>query len=198
MWAPKRWDLSLTALSQYTTPLVPPESTWVDQSKRPSTLDLPAQGAEPPVMLKRKCPAARRIMRHVLRARGEAVRALASFFAALEDAGEDKQVVASAHLARRFGWVDEVKVDMEAQRQGPVEVEVQGYRHAREVISFLRSRGAKIATLEREIEGGWAGALVSEEGTPAESEAGEGEGEEDDTVWVAGEARPTGRAASMN
>ena len=125
-------------------------------------------------------------MRHVLRARGEAVRALASFFTALEDTGESKQVVASAHLARRFGWVDEVKVDMEAQGQGPVKVEVQGYRHAREVISFLRSRGAKIATLEREIEGGWA------EGTPTESEVGEGDGDEDedDVVWVPSEAHP--------
>ena len=186
VWAPKRWDLSLAALSQYTTPLVPPESPWVEQGNRSSTPDLPSQAAEPPVVLKRKRPASRRIMRHVLRARGEAVRALASFFTALEDTGESKQVVASAHLARRFGWVDEVKVDMEAQGQGPVKVEVQGYRHAREVISFLRSRGAKIATLEREIEGGWA------EGTPTESEVGEGDGDEDedDVVWVPSEAHP--------
>lgn len=128
-------------------------------------------------------------MRHVLRARCEAVRALASFFAALEDAGEDKQVVASAHLARRFGWVNDVKVNTEEQSQGPVEVE--GYRHAREVILFLRLRGAKIATLERKIEGGWAGTLVSEEDmTPGGSEAGEGEDEEDDIVWVPSEAHP--------
>lgn len=167
----------------------------MDSDKRSSTPDLPAQATEPPVVLKRKRPASRQIIRHVLRARGEAVRALASFFAALEDAGDNKQVVASEHLARRFGWVDEVKVDMEGQGQGPVEAEVQGYRHAREVISFLRSRGAKIATLEREIEGGWAGALVSEEeGTPAESEAGEGE--EDDIVWVPSEAHT--QTASMN
>ncbi|KAF8549758.1 hypothetical protein OG21DRAFT_1514834 [Imleria badia] len=186
VWAPKRWDLSLTALSQYNTPTVPPESPWVDPIKRSSTPDLPAQATEPPVVLKQKRPASRQIMRHVLRARGEAVRALASFFAALEDAGDNKHVVASAHLARRFGWVDEVKVDAEGQGQ---EVEAQGFRRAREVISFLRSRGAKTATLEREIEGGWAGALVSEEeGTPAESEAGEGEGEEDDIVWVPSEA----------
>lgn len=162
----------------------------MDQSKRRSTPDLPAQTTEPPVVLKRKRPASRQIMRHVLRARGEAVRALANFFAALEDAGENKPVVASAHLARRFGWVDEPKVDMEGQGQGPVGVEVQGYRHAREVISFLRLRGAKIATLEREIEGGWAGALISEEETPAESEGGESEGGEDDMVWVPSEVHP--------
>lgn len=135
-------------------------------------------------------------MRHVLRARGEAVRALASFFAALEDGGEDKHVVASAHLARRFGWVEEVRaVDVEGEHgQGaPAEdVEVQGFRRAREVLSFLRSRGAKITTLEREIEGGWAGALASEEDvTASESEAGEGEGEDEDMVWVSGAADPT-------
>lgn len=191
MWAPTRWDLSLAALSQYTTPLTPPENPWVERSQRSSTPDLPAQATEPPVVLKRTRPASRRIMRHVLRARGEAVRALASFFAALEDAGEDKQVVACAHLARRFGWVDEVKVNMEEQGQGPAEVQVQGYRHATEVISFLRLRGAKIATLERKNEGGWAGTLVSEEDvTPGGSEVGEGEAEEDDIVWVPSESHP--------
>ncbi|KAF8444901.1 hypothetical protein L210DRAFT_3502322 [Boletus edulis BED1] len=184
VWAPKHWDLSLSALSQYTTPQTPPESPWIKRGS--STPDLPAQATEPPVVLKRKRPASRHIMRHVLRARGEAVRALASFFAALEDAGENKHVVASEHLATRFGWVnDEVNENIQGQGQGP-EPEVKGFRRAREVISFLRSRGAKIATLEREIEGGWAGALVSEEDrTPAESEAGEGE--EDDIVWVPSE-----------
>ncbi|KIJ18508.1 hypothetical protein PAXINDRAFT_167112 [Paxillus involutus ATCC 200175] len=180
VWAPQRWDLPLAALSQYTTPQIPAESPWIDKN-RSSTPDLPAQASEPPVVLKRKRPASRRIMRHVLRARGEAVRALASFFAALEVAGEDKKVVASVHLARRFGWVDEVK--MVGDGQGD-EVEMKGYRRAREVISFLRLRGAKVATLGREIEGDWAGVLSSEEeGTPAGSEKGEGDNEED-LVWV--------------
>jgi len=252
VWAPKRWDLSLAALSQYTTPLIPQESRWVDRSKRSCTpVELPVvplqqaqkttKTTEPPAPVvvptkKRKRPDSRRIMRHVLRARGEAVRALASFFAALEAAGEGKCVVACVHLARRFGWVvdlsgDEVKVKtttttpttvMEGQSSGGQggQDDVQGYRRAREVIAFLRSRGAKIATLERVIEGDWAGALVSEEdsctlgGSEAgEAEAdsnecqgeregdrqiegagaeGESEGDEDDMVWVPSdsEARP--------
>ncbi|KAF9227110.1 hypothetical protein BS17DRAFT_800227 [Gyrodon lividus] len=179
VWAPKRWDLSLAALSQYTTPQIPPESPWIEKN-RSSTPNLPAQASEPPVVFKRKRPASRRIMRHVLRARGEAVRALASFFAALEVAGEDKKVVASVHLARRFGWVDEVKVEGEGQGE---EIEIQGYRRAKEVIAFLRLRGAKIATLERAIEGDWGSVLsTEEEGTPGGSEKGEGDNE--DLAWV--------------
>lgn len=191
VWAPTRWDLSLAALDQYTKPLVPPESPWVDRQKRSSTPDLPAQATEPPVVLKRAPPASRQIIRHVLRARGEAVRALAGFFTALEDGSANKRVMASVHLARRFGWVEEVSVkgedikDWQTQSEG----EVQGFRSAREVVLFLRSRGAKIATLEREIEGGWAEALMSEEeGTSGGSEAGEGD--EDDIVWVPSEAPP--------
>lgn len=176
VWAPKRWDLSLAALAPYTTPVVPPESPWVDRRQRSSTPDLPAQATEPPVMLKRKAPASRRIMRHVLRARGEAVRALAGFFTALEEGGDKQRVVASPHLARRFGWVEEVAAEEE-----------KGYRHAGEVVSFLRSRGAKIATLEREIEGGWAGLVSEEDVTPGGSDAG---GDEDDMVWVARERQP--------
>ncbi|KIJ68024.1 hypothetical protein HYDPIDRAFT_107608 [Hydnomerulius pinastri MD-312] len=182
VWAPKRWDLPLAALSQYTTPQIPPENPWVDKAQS-STPSLPAQASEPPVFHKRKRPSSRRIMRHVLRARGEAVRALASFFAALEAAGTDKKVLASVHLAKRFGWVDEVKVKTEGEGQSD-EIDVQGYRHAREVITFLRLRGAKITALGRMIEGDWAGALSSEEeGTPGGSDKGEGETEED-LVWV--------------
>ncbi|KAH7888964.1 hypothetical protein F5I97DRAFT_1803842 [Phlebopus sp. FC_14] len=187
VWAPKRWDLPLAALSQYTTPQIPPENPWIDKSRSSSTPTLPAQATEPPVFNKRKRPSSRRIMRHVLRARGEAVRALASFFAALEAGGGDKVVMASPHLARQFGWVDEVKVKAEEEGQDD-EIDLRGYRRANEVIAFLRLRGAKIAALEREIEGEWAGALSSEEeAMPGDSDKGEGEGE-DDLVWVPSEA----------
>ncbi|KAF9241788.1 hypothetical protein BU15DRAFT_73132 [Melanogaster broomeanus] len=185
VWAPTRWDLSISALSQYTTPQIPAESPWIAKSRSATT------AAEPPVVLKRKRPASRRIMRHVLRARGEAVRALASFFAELEAAGEDKKVVASVHLAKRFGWVEEVKVGVkaEAEGEGAEEVETRGSRRAQEVISFLRLRGAKIATLGRAIEGDWGEVLGSEEeATPVGSERGEGDNEED-VVWVPSGAR---------
>lgn len=222
VWAPTRWDLSLAALSQYTTPPVPPASPWVERGKGASTMTTTTstastittstmtatEGEEPRVVSKQKRPASRRIMRHVLRARGEAVRALAGFFTALEDAGGEKRVVACAHLARRFGCVEDT-VGVEENE----EKEVQGYRYAREVVAFLRLRGAKIATLEREIEGGWAGLGSEEEGTPVGSEAGdlaeatdadadadagkgqgEGRGEEDDMVWVPATVTATSEA----
>jgi len=33
VWAPKQWDLSLAALSQYTTPETPPDNPWIDRQK---------------------------------------------------------------------------------------------------------------------------------------------------------------------
>lgn len=125
VWAPKRWDLSLVALSQYTTPLIAQESRWVDRSGRSCTpVELPVvplqqaqKTTEPPAPVvvvptkKRKRPEARRIMRHVLRA-------LASFFGALEAAGEGKCVVC-VHLARRFRWVVDSGDDRSKWRRRP-------------------------------------------------------------------------------
>ena len=124
-------------------------------------------------------------MRHVLRARAEAVRALAGFFerlerecAAAKAAGSVKKVLASAHLARAYGgWAEGegeagkgcVEEADGVQLAGPV----QGWRSAAEVLGFLRARGAKIPTLEGE----WA-ALSEEEVSHAE------DSDKDDAVWV--------------
>lgn len=182
VWAPKRWDLSLAALAQYKTPHIPAESPWIER-KRSSTLSLPAQATEPPVNCRRTRPAWGRIMRHVLHARGEAVRAIASFFAQLETQGDEKEVVASLHLARRFGWVEEVEAASEgSESPGDENIETKGYRRISEVIAFLKSKGAKIPVLEQEeIEGRWDVALSSEEGTPTPSDGGDGE---ESLVWV--------------
>ncbi|KAI5982765.1 hypothetical protein F5J12DRAFT_944409 [Pisolithus orientalis] len=182
VWAPKRWDLPLAALAQYKTPHIPAESPWIER-KNLSSPSLPAQATEPSVSFRRKRPASRRIMRHVLYARGEAVRAIASFFAQLETGGDEKRVVASLHLARRFGSVEEVEAASEGgDSPGDEKTETKGYRRIGEVTAFLKSKGAKIPVLEREeIEGRWDAALSSEEGTPTPSDNGEG-GE--DLVWV--------------
>lgn len=182
VWAPKRWDLSLAALAQYKTPHIPAESPWIER-KRLSTLSLPAQATEPPVNFRRTRPAWGRIMRHVLRARGEAVRAIASFFAQLVTQGDGKEVVASLHLARRFGWVEEVETASEGSESSADEkIETKGYRRISEVIAFLKSKGAKIPVLEQEeIEGHWDVALSSEEGTPTPSDSGDGD---ESLVWV--------------
>ncbi|KAG6334586.1 hypothetical protein ID866_4496 [Astraeus odoratus] len=138
-----------------------------------------AQVTEPFIALAHKRPASRRIMRHVLRARGEAVRAVASFFAALDAEGDRKEVVASVHLARLFGRIADTKTKNEA---GEIIVETKGYRHAQEVIAFLKAKGAKIPALGGGIEGEWdAGLSSEEEATPTQSDKGEGD---DDLVWV--------------
>lgn len=124
----------------------------------------------------------RRVIRHVLRARGEAARALSSFFAQLEkDAGagaSTRWVCASVHLARLHGGrvedIPEGPIPVQEGVAGVKETQ-RGWRSAREVIGYLRTRGAKIATLQRQIEGGW-GALSSGEQTPAE--------EQEEPVWV--------------
>lgn len=91
-------------------------------------------------------------MRHVLRARVEAVRALASFFDQLAAGGADKKVYATPYLARAYGGGTAVLEDND----------VEGWRRAWEVIEFLRSRGAEIPMLGRmKIQGEWA-ALSSE------------------------------------
>ena len=138
----------------------------------------------------RRRPPSRQIMRHVLRARAEAVRALAGFFerlerecAAAKAAGSVKKVLASAHLARAYGgWVEgegegeagKGCVEGQATADGVQLVgPVQGWRSAAEVLGFLRARGAKIPTLEGE----WA-ALSEEEVSHAE------DSDKDDAVWV--------------
>lgn len=52
-----------------------------------------------------------------------------------------------------------------------------GWRSAREVLAFLRQRGAKISGLERRVEGDWAAVSSDGEGT-------ENEGSKEDLVWV--------------
>ncbi|KAI0784612.1 hypothetical protein C8Q75DRAFT_699868, partial [Abortiporus biennis] len=178
VWAPKHWDLSLPALAQYTTPKSPPENPWVDRSRVKSRSATPAPDSSPssdnaPLpnspsttekskkKQKQKRPPSRRLIRHVLRARLEAAKALVSLFEQL-GRSPDKQVRASAHLVRAFGGqldpVDTTKLTDE----GLVSDELAGWRSAREVVSFLRKRGAKIGGLETRVEGDWA--AVSSEG----------------------------------
>ncbi|KAF7322149.1 PlsC domain-containing protein [Mycena kentingensis (nom. inval.)] len=187
VWGPKRWDLSISALTPYITPVFPKESEYI--SKKPVVPEPPnLSNIEPPAQLstgdltngkgdgngkgKRRPPSSRRIMRHVLRARGEAVKALAEFFEELRIQSSQSRnrggmrVSASLHLARMYGGV--------TSEEG-AEEEV-GWREASEVIAFLTKRGAKIPQLAPgrllgiETEADWAAALSSdaefEPGTP--------------------------------
>ncbi|KAI0088066.1 hypothetical protein BDY19DRAFT_207376 [Irpex rosettiformis] len=224
VWAPKDWDLSLTSLAQYTIPKVPAESPWVDRNRLrartpPGTprLSSPDSGSDTPTpdtapkRLRKKGQKrlpSRRLIRHVLRARAEAAKALAGLFAQLEGT-PNLRVRASRHLAMKYGGtVDEFEeenkfLSPESTVSGtkgpgyPVEdaeleafiheelEEPRGWRSAREVASFLRKRGAKIASLKEDVSGGWAAALSSENETEGAATGGEeSDAVSEDVVWV--------------
>ncbi|KAI0313937.1 glycerol-3-phosphate-acyltransferase [Amylostereum chailletii] len=165
VWAPKKWEYSLAALQQYTATPIPPANPWITNSSPQTKPSVPAStitgaSAEPPVKSTRKRrPRSGRVMRHVLRARGEAARALASFLDQLEHGRPDKRVRASAHLAKAYGGaVDVPREAASSEAEGavaPPRAPV-GWRNAREVVAFLRQRGAKVAALSKRIEGDWA------------------------------------------
>lgn len=188
MWIPKRWDLSLNALAQYTVPKLPAENEWIDRSRikpRRSSTSLSQSSSTStapdgrPIRNRRR-PPTRRLIRHVLRARVEAAKALASLFAQLERSADTKRVCASPHLARAFGGQVEEQTDQVDTEEGVEALaEPVGWRSAREVAAFLRKKGARVAALEDRIEGDWA--AISE----GDSDAFSGSGREDDIVWVA-------------
>lgn len=91
-------------------------------------------------------------MRHVLRARVEAANALSEMVAYLQAAPKDVRVRASSHLAERFGGTLDPLPHQEVEER--VE-EPRGWRGAREVIEFLRSRGGE----DRGVEGRCGGCV---------------------------------------
>lgn len=165
VWTPKRWDLAGSALGQYTTPFVPPANPWV-QPRANGDEPAPSLALSPPHRGKhrRKAPS-RKLIRHVLRARVEAVKALVAFIAHIEKgASDERRVKSSKHLAELYGNGEE------------------GWRNGREIVSFLRKRGATIAGLEDTIrfEGEWVGETASSDWDGETSDAKE----DGDLVWV--------------
>ncbi|KAF8127762.1 glycerol-3-phosphate-acyltransferase [Mycena galopus ATCC 62051] len=186
VWAPKKWDFPLAALAPYKTPVFPKESEFISKPtgsaegspKIPSVLPpTPDMGPdEPPVQTRpKRRPPSRRIMRHVLRARVEAVKALAEFFEQLRVQSAQNRirggmrVKASVHLARLYGGIEVAppKPEGEDAALAGEEQDGEGWREAGEVIAFLTKRGAKIPQMKHvQVEGEWA-ALSSD----AESDA---------------------------
>ncbi|KAJ2931481.1 hypothetical protein H1R20_g5595, partial [Candolleomyces eurysporus] len=177
VWTPRRFDLSLSALSQFMTPKTPAPNPWIERPRGPaksesgdtplvrssSLTDLQLQ-KEPPVKTRAsRRPPSRRLVRHVLRARVEAVNALASLFDQLEEAGSQKRIRSSPHLAQTFGETIVAQTVAEgAGEYGGSSEATEGYRAVKEVVAFLRQKGAKIPTLRHgRIQGNWA-ALSSE------------------------------------
>ncbi|KAF7427876.1 hypothetical protein PC9H_007092 [Pleurotus ostreatus] len=191
VWAPRRWEFSTAVLSQYTTPIVPKENPWIDKPKSstssparnvaaplPSSLASGLEPPEPPVSsAPRRRPPSRRIMRHVLRARVEAVKALAIFFDQLEK--NNQRVLASVHLAKLYGGTVEERagsLDVTSDGVTPASEPV-GWRRASEVISFLTKRSAKVPSLSYRGDADWA--ALSSEGEGEDSEK-----EKDQATWV--------------
>ncbi|TFL03121.1 glycerol-3-phosphate-acyltransferase [Pterulicium gracile] len=179
IWAPKSFEMSLPALSQYTTPSIPKDNPYVDRSLPKSPI-VPAVASAESIVIKepapstsepskdqkpKRKPSSRRIIKHVLRARAEAIRALGSFFDHLERSGNTK-LASSIYLARQHGWVEEVPQLMLQQSSTQVtDVTTPthlGYRSAKEVIAFLKARGARIPTSGDASEMEWAALSTSE------------------------------------
>jgi glycerol-3-phosphate O-acyltransferase / dihydroxyacetone phosphate acyltransferase len=175
---PRRFDVPLAALAQYTVPLIPPENPWVERKPEPT----PAAPtlttiADAKTRRRRKAPT-RRLVRHVLRARTDAVRALAGLLTYLETEAPQRQLVAAPHLARAYGGrVQSVPPSGAASEIDAVE---KGVRSAGEVVRFLRAKGARVAGLEEPIEGDWVSL------SPGELSPGSGlDSEREEPTWVA-------------
>lgn len=196
IWVPKRSELSMTALQQYLVPERPAESQWIDKKPADNT-PLPgaalstSEPASEPNGRKKRGPPTRTLIRHVLRARARAVTALASFFAELEKNADGNRIYASTHLAAQYGgFSGGPRVKSSEGLSGAVERELRGWRDAREVLTFLRDRGAKMATLEIQMAGDyWAGAgsvlSEGEEDYSSDSLDTTTSKENEDLVWIA-------------
>ena len=170
------------ALTQYMNPKTPPPNPWIEKKvpeakkedtpieeresplhRTTSLTDLKLQ-TEPPVKSRSaRRPPSRRLVRHVLRARVEAINALAGFFDQLQEAGASgshRRVKASVHLARLHGG----SIEPPSQsHDGGITDSEQGYRSVKEIISFLKNRGAKIPTLRHgRFEEDWAASSDAE------------------------------------
>ncbi|KAG6810973.1 hypothetical protein H0H92_009556 [Tricholoma furcatifolium] len=191
VWVPKRWDLSLSALSQYTTPVTPKENPWVEKPRTPSQGSRTSSPVPPPSPVPdqvsgiaapdqkpsvetrpKRRPPSRRLVRHVLKARAEAVRALAVLLDNILRAPPSTEIKASLHLAQSYGRLTEIKsTETDA-------IEPEGWRDVHEILRFLKERGANIPVLQ-------LGAADNEWG--AQSSEGEGSGYatgDAETIWV--------------
>jgi len=105
VWVPKRWDVSLHVLSQCMALERPPENPWIERTGKVSD----SEGSDG--MVSGVCkgkrvrrPPSRRLVRHVLRARVEAVSALGAFLREVE-MGEEGGIIEK--LRGKGGRIDE-------------------------------------------------------------------------------------------
>ncbi|KAG8812462.1 hypothetical protein FRB91_011427 [Serendipita sp. 411] len=185
VWGPQRWDLSLSTLTQYTTTQPPPENPFlklpdsvkkalVRSSSSPIAPTLSTTGAaaavsdaptSAPKIKRSQRPPSRKLIRHLLRARADAIRRLAAFIRKIDD--PSVRVCASGFMAKTFNpdpngalqsLFDQAPGGTNAIQtvSGGVEAELNptGWRSGKEVIAYLRSKGAHVGRILREGEGG--------------------------------------------
>ncbi|CAE6522533.1 unnamed protein product [Rhizoctonia solani] len=154
VWGPERWDLSGTAVEPWTKPREPPANEWL----KPSSTDSKPTAAEtkpaetggvanvkPTPSRPKKRPASRGLIRHVLRARLQASRALASY---LEELQRSDRLLSATQRN------PELDVGLSAKLGD--DDETLPRRHARAVVDYLRGKGAKVTQLSHRDSSDWA------------------------------------------
>ena len=173
--------MSLSALTQYTITQPPPPNpflklpdsmrdAFVRSSSSPTVPTLSTTSPDPssssgagavvPTTSRKsnKRPPSRKLVRHLLRARAEAVRRLASFIRRIDK--DDVRVSASGFMAKAYGGgLDSLFAHGGGEIEtvsGGVEAELNptGWRNGKEVVAYLKSKGAMVGKLLREGESG--------------------------------------------
>ncbi|QRV79144.1 acyltransferase [Ceratobasidium sp. AG-Ba] len=174
VWGPRRWELSRAAVEPWTKPRERPPNEWIQSTQKPeeaAKAPKPTPSSSSPKRKKR--PASRNLIRHVLRARLNASRALANYLEELQRS--DRLVVASQYMP-----------DLDEGARVPVD-KVPGSggvglgasrRTAMSAISYLRSKGAKVTQLSARDSSDWA--ALSSDGEPETPFDDRSE----DLVWV--------------
>ncbi|KAF8739720.1 Phosphate acyltransferase, partial [Rhizoctonia solani] len=181
VWGPRSWDLSRAAVEPWTKPRERPANEWIMPASADTNLPVTKvkqdeAGGVPKVVPPKptsnhpkgkKRPASRGLIRHVLRARLHASRALASYFEELQRS--DSLLPATQRVAHLDVGLSSKLGDGEDIPR----------RHAHAVINYLRGKGAKISQLSHDDSSDWA-ALNSdgEFDTPYEERS------EDTLTWV--------------
>ncbi len=171
VWAPKRSDLSVSSLRKVLPATTAPEGATPSQIPAPTgttpssgtttsteTTDASGQvgqSADAKPSRKRRVPT-RRLVRHVLRTRIEAAKALEVYLTYLETASPAVSVPARPWLADA-AYVPEDYAEGEGPDKFPM-----AEREGREVVRFLRQRGARILGLPPQGED-WADAGSGDE-----------------------------------
>jgi glycerol-3-phosphate O-acyltransferase/dihydroxyacetone phosphate acyltransferase len=178
VWGPKRWDLSGAAVEPWTKPRERPANQWIQPTpKSDEAANTPKViSVSSPRPKGKKRPASRSLIRHVLRARLNASRALASYLEELQRS--DRLIIASQYVP---SLDEETRVPVNKVLGDSSTSVGMGVpkRSAMSAITYLRTKGAKIAQLSARDTSDWA--ALSSDGEPETPYDDRSE----DLVWVA-------------